>query len=99
MDKPKFKPYPDGGSLRATKVKKSPKSSDYWGEIAVNLNDTTNFRTEDGLTIIKLGGWKKVDSQGNTYLSLAVDRFVPINTSAPAPQKKASADFDDDIPF
>jgi hypothetical protein len=34
MDKPKFKPYPDGGSLRATKVKRSPKSSEYWGEIA-----------------------------------------------------------------
>ena len=39
-----FKPYPDGGSLHATQSKRSPKSADYWGEIALNLKDMTNIR-------------------------------------------------------
>jgi len=26
---------------------------------------------------VKLSGWKKVDSAGKTYLSIAVDRYVP----------------------
>jgi hypothetical protein len=79
-------------------TKKTPKSSDYWGDIAINLSDMTNVRTEDGLTIIKLSGWKKVDASGKTYLSLSVDRFVPNAqpASRPAPQDDMP---DDDIPF
>jgi hypothetical protein len=50
-DKKTYKPYPDSGSLRASATKKSPKSPDYWGNIAINLSDTTNVRTEDGLTM------------------------------------------------
>jgi hypothetical protein len=70
---------------------------DYFGEIAINLKDMTNVRTEDGMTIIKLSGWKKVSKSGKTYLSLAVDRYIPkAKLEAPAPQ----SDFpDDDIPF
>jgi hypothetical protein len=97
-DKKTYKPYPDSGSLRASATKKSPKSPDYWGNIAINLSDTTNVRTEDGLTIVKINGWKKVDASGKTYLSLAVDRFVPNAQPAasPAPQDDMP---DDDIPF
>jgi hypothetical protein len=72
-----YKPYPDSGSLRATGTKRTQMSPDYWGNIAINLKDLKNIKTEDGLTIVKLSGWKKVDSAGKTYLSIAVDRYVP----------------------
>jgi len=97
-----YKPYPDSGSLRATISKRTPMSPDYWGNIAINLNDLTNIKTEDGLTVIKLSGWKKVDASGKTYLSVSVDRFVPANEAVPAPKaqsKPAADDMDDDIPF
>lgn len=97
-----YKPYPDSGSLRATISKRTQMSPDYWGNIAINLNDMTNIKTEDGLTIVKLSGWKKVDSSGKTYLSVSVDRYVPADevAKAPAPKAKpAAADMDDDIPF
>jgi hypothetical protein len=99
-DKKTYKPFPDGGSLRASAIKKSPKAPDYWGNIAINLSDLTNIKSEDGLTIVKINGWKKVDSSGKTYLSLAVDRFVPNTQQAPAPRPAPQEDMpDDDIPF
>ncbi len=98
----KFKPYPDAGSLRASGTKKGPKSPDYWGTIAINLKDLTNIHTEDGLTVVKLSGWKKVDRSGKTYLSIAVDRFVP-NAQGGTRQESQRQSFpdesDDDIPF
>ena len=57
-DRNEFKPYPDGGSLHASQTKTNPKSKDYWGEIAINLKDMTNIRVVDGLTIVKISGWK-----------------------------------------
>ena len=102
MDNKKdFKPYPDGGQLNAVGSKTNPLGKDYFGEIAINLKDMTNVRTEDGLTIFKIGGWKKVSkTSGKTYLSLAVDRWVPEQQQAPAPkQNKASFDDADDVPF
>jgi hypothetical protein len=94
-----FKPYPDGGQLFASPTKTNPKSSDYFGEIAINLKDMTAVRVEDGLTIFKLGGWKKVSKSGKTYLSLAVSRYVPKNES-PEPQRQQDPDFpEEDLPF
>ena len=98
MSEKQYKPYPDSGSLRASQIKKGPKSPDYWGNIALNLKDLTNIQTVDGLTVVKLSGWKKQDSQGKTYLSLSVDRFVPEQRQAPRPQARQSDD-DGDIPF
>lgn len=99
MDNKKdFKPYPDGGQLNAVGSKTNPLGKDYFGEIAINLKDMTNIRTEDGLTIIKISGWKKVSkASGKTYLSLSVDRWIPeqATVSKPAPQD----DMDDEIPF
>lgn len=95
-----FKPYPDAGSLRSSQSKKGPKSPDYWGNIAINLKDMTNLHIEDGLTIVKLSGWKKVGSDGKTYLSIAVDRFVPeMQKSSPTHQRQSNDFGDDDIPF
>jgi len=98
MSDKEYKPYPDSGSLRASSTKKGPKSPDYWGNIAINLKDLTNIQTVGGLTVVKLSGWKKQDSQGRTYLSIAVDRFVPEQKSAPARQAPKSDDFED-APF
>ena len=98
MSDKEYKPYPDSGSLRSSSTKKGPKSPDYWGNIAINLKDMTNIQTVDGLTVIKLSGWKKQDSQGRTYLSIAVDRFVPEQKGAPVRQTQKSDD-SDDFPF
>jgi len=96
-----YKPYPDSGSLRASSIKKGPKSPDYWGNIAINLKDLTNIHTEDGLTIVKLSGWKKVDKQGKTYLSISVDRFVPEQRSGGSTRQEPRQEdvSDDDVPF
>lgn len=93
-----FKPRKDSGSLRATTSKRSEKSPDYWGDIAIDLRDQTNLKVVDGLTVIRVNGWKKTDRSGKTFLSLAVDRFVPQNRSAPAPAPQ-NDDLDGDIPF
>jgi len=93
-----FKPRPDSGNLHAVQSKTNPLGKDYFGELAINLKDMTNVRTEDGLTIIRLSGWKKVSKNGKTYLSLAVDRYIP--KSAPVSKPAPQSDFpDDDIPF
>jgi hypothetical protein len=95
-----FKPRPDSGNLHAVQSKTNPLGKDYFGEIAINLKDMTNVRTEDGMTIIKLSGWKKVSKNGKTYLSLAVDRYIPKPKEAPAPRPAPQNDFpDEDIPF
>lgn len=71
------KAYPDSGALFATATKRGPKSPDYYGSIMINLKDLTGITTEDGLTKVKLSGWKKVSSGGKTFLSISVDRYVP----------------------
>ena len=93
-----YKPYPDGGVIRATQIKKHPKAPDYWGEIAINLKDMTNIKVVDGLTIVKIGGWKRKDTQGKTFLSLAVDRFVPEQMPTSRPVAPPEDDFDE-APF
>ena len=71
-DKP-FETRPDSGNLFAEPVKKTTLSPDYSGTIALNLKDMTNIKTENGLTIIKLSGWKNVSpTSGKTYLALVL---------------------------
>ena len=96
-----FETRPDTGSLFAEQSKKNPKSPDYSGTIAINLKDLTAIKTENGLTVIKLSGWKKVGKSGKTYLSLAVNRFVPQQQGSTRQENQAQefpAD-DSDIPF
>jgi hypothetical protein len=98
-DKPyEYKPYKDSGDLRAAQTKTGPKSPDYFGNLSINLKDMTAIKTVDGLTVLKLSGWKKVDTQGKTYLSLAVDRFVP-QAQSDRQEKQSFPDDDQDIPF
>ena len=93
-----FKQRPDSGMLNASASKRSEKSPDYFGEIAINLKDTTNIRVEDGLTIVRLNGWKKTAKSGKTYLSLGVNRFVPEGQYVPPPATANDLP-DEDIPF
>jgi hypothetical protein len=91
-----FEQNPDSGRLMATSVKKTPKSPDYWGEIAIDPNDMTNVQVVNGLHVYKLSGWKKTSKAGAIYLSVAVSRYVPEGTVTKA---KPKADEDSDIPF
>jgi len=96
-----YQAKPDSGSMFATQSKKTPKSPDYFGTFHINLKDLTNIKTEDGLTVIKISGWKKVAKNGKTFLSLAVDRFVPQQQGGTRQENQAQefpAD-DSDIPF
>ena len=96
-----YQAKPDTGSLFATQSKKTPKSPDYFGTISINLKDLTNLKTEDGLTVIRLSGWKKVAKNGKTFLSLAVDRYVPKEQGGTRQENQAQEFPDDDsqIPF
>ena len=100
-DKP-FEALPDKGNLFATQSKKTNLSPDYWGTIALNLKDLTNIKTENGLTMIKLSGWKMISkTNGKTYLSLAVDRWIPEQQEGTRQENQAQqfpAD-DSDVPF
>jgi hypothetical protein len=89
-----FKQKPDGGSLRPSQFKKGPQSPDYFGSIVLNLKDMTNISIEDGCHVVKLSGWKKVDKTGKTFLSIAVDRYIPKQTGAPR-QENMSQDEED----
>lgn len=97
-EKKEYKPYPDSGSLRASQTKRSKDSPDYWGNIAINLKDLSAIQTVDGLTVVKLSGWKKVGADGKTFLSLKVDRYVP-GSKPSAPQAKPAQEEDEDFPF
>lgn len=87
---------PDSGALMASTTKRSEKSPDYWGELAIDVKNLTNVKTENGLLIFRLSGWKKQAKSGKTYLSLAIDRFVPEGAKQPARRQEED---DSDIPF
>jgi hypothetical protein len=99
--KTEFKELPDGGSLRANATKKTERSPDYWGTLAVNIKDMTNVQMDGDIMVIKLSGWKKQDKKGHTFLSLAVNRFVPEGQAQAnrQSQQPVPQDFADDIPF
>lgn len=86
-----FEQKPDSGRLMAAQSKRSEKSPDYWGEIAINLKDMNNVTVENGLHIFKLSGWKKKSKAGATYLSLSVSRM----TKDAAPTKKQEEEEDE----
>ena len=91
-----FQQKPDSGSLKATLSKAKDVSPDYWGDIHINMNDMTAVKVENGLTVFKLSGWKRIDRNGKTYLSLSVNRWVPQEQQA-TPEEH---DFpDEDLPF
>jgi hypothetical protein len=83
----------DSGILLAATSKRSEKAPDYFGEIVIDLSNKTKLDKQGDLLIVKLSGWKKKSKAGNTFLSLAVDRFVPKNQAEP------KNDMDEDIPF
>lgn len=86
-----FEQKPDSGRLMASQSKRSEKSPDYWGEIAINPKDLTNVTIENGLHVLKLSGWKKVSKNGATFLSLSVNRMV--RDEAPKPKQEREDEF------
>jgi hypothetical protein len=91
-----YQQKPDSGTLKATLSKGKESAPDYWGDIHINMNDMTAVKVENGLTVFKLSGWKRIDKNGKTYLSLSVNRWVPQEQTA-APQEP---DFpEEDLPF
>lgn len=89
-----FEKRPDYGRLMAAQSKPSEKAPDYWGELDINIKDLTNAQVEKGFVTFKLSGWKRRTKNGVTYLSLAVDRWVPDEARKPAQRHD-----DDDVPF
>ena len=81
--------YPNSGSLFSTKVKKTAKSPDYFGDLLLDLN-TVTVRADNKVEI-KLSGWKRESKAGKTYLSIAVNTYKP--------EENRSQDPDDDVPF
>jgi hypothetical protein len=91
-----FQQKPDSGSLKATLSKGKESAPDYWGDLHINMKDLTAIKVENGMTVVKISGWKKIDRNGKTYLSLSVNRWVP-QEQAVTPQEP---DFpEDDLPF
>jgi hypothetical protein len=91
-----FQQKPDSGSLKATLSKGKESAPDYWGDLHINMKDLTAIKVENGMTVVKISGWKKIDRNGKTYLSLSVNRWVPQEQAA-TPQEP---DFpEEDLPF
>lgn len=93
----KWEQKADYGTLKAN-PSKGAGMPDYWGEIAIDPKDLTAIKSENGLLIYRLSGWKKQyktgDKAGQTYLSIAVNRWVPKD------EVKRPADTnDEDLPF
>lgn len=91
-----FEQKKDSGRLMASQSKRNEKSPDYWGEIAIDIKDMTKVEKQGNLYIFKINGWKKRSKSGVTYLSLAVDRWIPKDEAAP---KREEEDDSGDVPF
>lgn len=78
---------PNYGVLFSVAAKKTSKSPDYFGDIAVSAS---SIHVVNGVAVIKISGWKRQSKNGKTYLSLAVDER-PAQTK---PQQE-----EDDDPF
>ena len=99
MSEKEFKEYPDGGSLKANTTKKLESSPDYWGTIAIDLSNTTAVKVVDGLSVFKISGWKKRNKEGQTYLSLSINRYVPEHNAMAERKLSSSFGQDEDVPF
>lgn len=99
MSDKEFTEYPDSGSLKASAVKKSESSPDYWGTIAIDLSNTTAVKVVDGLSVFKISGWKKRNKEGQTYLSLSINRYVPEHNAVSERKLSSSFGQDEDVPF
>lgn len=99
MSDKEYTEYPDSGSLKASAVKKSESSPDYWGTIAIDLSNTTAVKVVDGLSVFKISGWKKRNKEGQTYLSLSINRYVPEHNAVSERKLSSSFGQDEDVPF
>ena len=77
----------NSGSMFKNTRKERETHADMTGEINVNG------------TLYWLNGWRKIDKNGNAWLSLSVKEKVPRNDQAPVQNGNAKDILDDDIPF
>lgn len=82
----------DSGVLFPAMSKKHEKAPDFSGEITIDLSNDVKVVRDGNLLTIKINGWKKRSKAGNTFMSLAVDRWVPKT-------QKPKDDFDEEVPF
>jgi uncharacterized protein (DUF736 family) len=76
---------PNSGVLFSVAAKKTAKSPDYFGDLAIAAS---SIRVVDGVAVVKISGWKKTSKGGKTYLSIAVDD----RQMAPSAPKQESED-------
>lgn len=89
-----YEQKPNYGSLFAVKVKKTPNSPDYRGDIVIDLKD---FKVVNNKVTVALGGWKKVGAKSNkTYLSLKASPPYEQNEHQPIQSQEVE---DEEDPF
>jgi hypothetical protein len=70
--------YPNTGGLWKTKEKRNEKSPDMWGELKLDPDYLRELIAEsNGLVVLKVDGWKRTTTAGNTFLSLKVNTWKP----------------------
>ena len=77
----------NSGSMFKNTRKERETHADMTGEINVNG------------TLYWLNGWRKIDKNGNPWLSLSVREKAPRNDQAPVQNGNTKDILDDDIPF
>ena len=71
----------------------------FFFNLFIDLSNSTAVQVVDGLSVFKISGWKKRNSAGQTYLSLAINRWVPEHDASAERKLTSSFGQDDDVPF
>ena len=69
---------PNTGSLHISSQKRTEKSPDFFGTIAIDREYAKILleQSDDETIAVKLSAWKRESKTGNKFLSLAVDTYV-----------------------
>lgn len=65
--------YLNSGTLFSTSVKLTPNSPEYYGDVTLDLDALNASR--GGKIKLRMSGWKKLSTKGNTFLSIAFQPF------------------------
>jgi hypothetical protein len=90
--------YPNRGTLWTSKNKKTEKSPDMYGSIAIEREYLMQLiREQDGdpLVEVKIDGWRERDKDGNPKVAMKVNTWKPDGQQAPKPQSDEKDPWDD----